>query len=60
MLTSDELVGLMGAVAKDDQGAFERPYRATRAKLSGLVLRVLRQKAWLKRSLVRVRECPGS
>jgi RNA polymerase sigma-70 factor, ECF subfamily len=60
MLTADELVGLMGVVAKGDQGAFERLYMATRAKLYELVLRILRQKAWLRRGLVRIRGCPGS
>ncbi|HXW29387.1 MAG TPA: sigma-70 family RNA polymerase sigma factor, partial [Xanthobacteraceae bacterium] len=43
MLTPDELVGLMAAVAKGDQGAFERLYVATRAKLYGVVLRILRR-----------------
>jgi RNA polymerase sigma-70 factor, ECF subfamily len=43
MLTPDELVGLMAAVAKGDQGAFERLYTATRAKLYGVVLRILRR-----------------
>jgi RNA polymerase sigma-70 factor, ECF subfamily len=43
MLTPDELVGLLAAVAKGDQGAFERLYAATRAKLYGVVLRILRR-----------------
>jgi RNA polymerase sigma-70 factor, ECF subfamily len=43
MLTADELVGLLAAVAKGDQGAFERLYAATRAKLYGVVLRILRR-----------------
>jgi RNA polymerase sigma-70 factor, ECF subfamily len=43
MLTPDELVGLLAAVAKGDQGAFERLYVATRAKLYGVVLRILRR-----------------
>jgi len=43
MLTPDELVGLVAAVAKGDQGAFERLYAATRAKLYGVVLRILRR-----------------
>ena len=36
-----ELVWLIGAVAKGDQAAFERLYTATRAKLYGVVLRIL-------------------
>ena len=43
MLTSAELVWLMAAVAKGDQAAFERLYAATRAKLYGVVLRILRR-----------------
>jgi RNA polymerase sigma-70 factor, ECF subfamily len=43
MLTSDELVRLMGAVAKGDQGTFQRRYLAPDAKLYGLVLRTLRR-----------------
>src|SRR5215467_3551719 len=43
MLTPDELVGLLAAVANGDQGAFERLYAATRAKLYGVVLRILRR-----------------
>src|ERR1700761_4595377 len=38
-----ELVWLMAAVAKGDQAAFERLYAATRAKLYGVVLRILRR-----------------
>ncbi len=41
MLTSAELVWLLAAVAKGDQAAFERLYTATRAKLYGVVLRIL-------------------
>ncbi|TAK47045.1 MAG: sigma-70 family RNA polymerase sigma factor [Xanthobacteraceae bacterium] len=44
MLTSAELVWLIAAVAKGDQTAFERLYAATRAKLYGVVLRILRRK----------------
>ena len=43
MLTPAELVGLIEAVAKGDQAAFERLYVATRAKLYGVVLRILRR-----------------
>jgi RNA polymerase sigma-70 factor, ECF subfamily len=38
-----ELVWLLAAVAKGDQTAFERLYAATRAKLYGVVLRILRR-----------------
>ena len=41
MLMQAELVWLIGAVAKGDQAAFERLYTATRAKLYGVVLRIL-------------------
>lgn len=44
MLTSGELVWLMAAVARGDQDAFGRLYAATRAKLHGVVLRILRRK----------------
>src|SRR5215467_9629696 len=43
MLTPDELVGLLAAVANGDRGAFERLYAATRAKLYGVVLRILKR-----------------
>lgn len=43
MLTPPELVWLLAAVAKGDQAAFERLYGATRAKLYGVVLRILRR-----------------
>jgi RNA polymerase sigma-70 factor (ECF subfamily) len=43
MLTPAELVGLIAAVAKGDEVAFERLYAATRAKLFGVVLRILRR-----------------
>src|SRR4029077_7714978 len=42
MLTPAELVWLIAAVAKGDEAAFERLYAATRAKLYGVVLRILR------------------
>jgi RNA polymerase sigma-70 factor, ECF subfamily len=43
MLTPSELVWLLASVAKGDQAAFERLYAATRAKLYGVVLRILRR-----------------
>ncbi|MEA2930628.1 MAG: polymerase sigma-70 factor, subfamily [Hyphomicrobiales bacterium] len=43
MLTPAELVWLMAGVARGDQAAFERLYAATRAKLYGVVLRILRR-----------------
>src|ERR1700759_3402489 len=43
MLTPAELVWLIAAVAKGDEAAFERLYAATRAKLYGGVLRILRR-----------------
>jgi RNA polymerase sigma-70 factor (ECF subfamily) len=43
MLTTPELIWLMAAVAKGDQAAFERLYQATRAKLYGVALRILRR-----------------
>ena len=43
MLTPAELVGLIESVAQGDQAAFERLYVATRAKLYGVVLRILRR-----------------
>jgi RNA polymerase sigma-70 factor (ECF subfamily) len=44
MLTPTELVWLIAAVAKDDVAAFERLYVATRAKLFGVVLRIVRRR----------------
>ena len=43
MLTPAELVWLLASVAKGDEAAFERLYDATRAKLFGVVLRILRR-----------------
>jgi RNA polymerase sigma-70 factor, ECF subfamily len=43
MLTSPELIWLLAAVAKGDAAAFERVYRATAAKLYGVVLRIVRR-----------------
>jgi len=43
MLTPPELVWLIAAVSKRDEAAFERLYIATRAKLYGVVLRILRR-----------------
>lgn len=44
MLTTAELVWLLAAVAKGDQLAFEHLYVATRAKLYGVVLRILQRR----------------
>src|SRR5579872_4986708 len=41
MLTQADLVELLAAVAKSDAAAFERLYGATRAKLYGVLLRIL-------------------
>lgn len=41
MVTQAELVELLAAVAKRDEVAFERLYTATRAKLYGVLLRIL-------------------
>jgi RNA polymerase sigma-70 factor, ECF subfamily len=41
MLMRTELVWLLGAVAKGDEAAFERLYTETRAKLYGVLLRIL-------------------
>jgi RNA polymerase sigma-70 factor, ECF subfamily len=43
MLTPAELVWLIAAVAKGDEAAFERLYGATKSKLFGVVLRILRR-----------------
>jgi len=43
MLTPGELAWLLAAVAKGDEAAFERLYAATRAKLYGVALRILRR-----------------
>src|ERR1700709_2710425 len=43
MLTPAELVWLLAAVAKGDEAAFERLYAATRGKLFGVVVRILRR-----------------
>lgn len=43
MLGANELVWLLAAVAKGDQAAFERLYAATRTKLYGVSLRILRR-----------------
>src|SRR5438309_10671933 len=43
MLTPAELAWLIAAVGKGDEAAFERLYAATRAKLFGVVLRILRR-----------------
>ncbi len=41
MLTQAELVWLLAAITKGDKAAFERLYGATRAKLYGVLLRIL-------------------
>ncbi len=41
MLTQAELVWLLAAVTRGDEAAFERLYQATRAKLYGVLLRIL-------------------
>jgi RNA polymerase sigma-70 factor (ECF subfamily) len=43
MLTPPELVWLLASVAQGDEAAFARLYEATRAKLYGVVLRILRR-----------------
>ncbi|MGL5166117.1 MAG: sigma-70 family RNA polymerase sigma factor [Afipia sp.] len=43
MLTQAELIWLLASVAKGDEAAFESLYAATRAKLFGVVLRILRR-----------------
>ncbi|GAC1589309.1 MAG: sigma-70 family RNA polymerase sigma factor [Sphingomicrobium sp.] len=43
MLTPAELVWLIAGTSRGDQAAFERLYAATRAKLFGVVLRILRR-----------------
>jgi RNA polymerase sigma-70 factor, ECF subfamily len=43
MLTQAELLWLLAAVAKRDEAAFERLYEETRAKLYGVLLRILRR-----------------
>jgi RNA polymerase sigma-70 factor, ECF subfamily len=43
MLTPDEMGWLLTAVAKGDAPAFERLYEATRARLYGVVLRIVRR-----------------
>ena len=43
VLTPADLVVLIAAVAKGDDAAFDRLYAATRAKLYGVVLRILRR-----------------
>ncbi len=43
VLTPPELVWLLAAVAKGDQAAFERLHAATRAKLFGVAIRILRR-----------------
>ena len=43
VITPADLVELIAAVAKGDEAAFDRLYAATRSKLYGVVLRILRR-----------------
>jgi RNA polymerase sigma-70 factor, ECF subfamily len=43
MATPDEMAGLLAAVAGGDMAAFEQLYEATRARLYGVVLRIVRR-----------------
>ena len=43
MLTPADLISLLAAVGRGDRAAFEQLYAATRAKLYGVVLRILRR-----------------
>src|SRR5436853_1243728 len=43
MSTPVEVTWLLAAVSKGDTAAFERLYEATRAKLYGVILRILRR-----------------
>jgi RNA polymerase sigma-70 factor (ECF subfamily) len=43
MLTPADLVDLLAATARGDEAAFQRLYEATRAKLYGVALRILRR-----------------
>ena len=43
MLTPVDLVSLLAAVARGDEAAFDQVYAATRSKLYGVVLRILRR-----------------
>jgi RNA polymerase sigma-70 factor, ECF subfamily len=43
MLTAGELIWLLAAVARGDEVAFERLFAATREKVYGIVLRILRK-----------------
>lgn len=43
MLTTGELMWILAAVARGDHDAFERLYNATRAKLYGVALRIVRR-----------------
>ena len=58
MLTPAELVWLIAAVAKGDEAAFERLYAATRAKLFGVVIRILRRQE-LAEEVITDRYYPG-
>jgi len=43
MLSPTELIWLLAATAKGDSDAFERLYLATKSKLFGVTLRILRR-----------------
>ena len=60
MLTPAELVWLMAAVAKGDQAAFERLYAATRAKLYGVVLRILISPMVLQETYLKIWNSAGT
>ena len=51
MQTPAELAWLIAAVAKGDEAAFERLYAATRARLYGIVLRILRRQDLAEQAL---------
>jgi RNA polymerase sigma-70 factor (ECF subfamily) len=52
MLMQTELVWLLGAVARGDEAALERLYEATRAKLYGVLLRILGKPALAEEVMV--------
>jgi RNA polymerase sigma-70 factor (ECF subfamily) len=63
MLTQAELAWLLAAVARQDEAAFERVYAATRAKLYGVVLRILRRQDLaeevIQETYVKIWNCAG-
>jgi len=46
MRSAEHLAGLLAASARGDEAAFAELFQATRAKLFGIVLRILRQQQW--------------